>query len=64
MGCRPCYGDSAALAAHLRARSACALPHASLIVSHKTLSSASIDRVPAKNVGIVVGISGFLWYLV
>jgi hypothetical protein len=61
MGCRPCYGtiDSSALAARLRARSACARPQTSLIVSPKTLSSASIDRVPAKIVGIDVGISGF-----
>jgi hypothetical protein len=56
MGCRPCYGtiDSAALAAHLRARSACARPQTSLTASPKTFPSASIDRVPTKIVGINV----------
>ena len=56
MGCRPCYGtiDSAALAAHLRARSACGRPQTSLIASPKTFPSASIDRVPTKIVGINV----------
>jgi hypothetical protein len=59
----PCYGTivSAALAAVAR-------PQTSLIVSPKTFSSASIDRVPSKIVGIDVGISGFpfnisSWYL-
>jgi hypothetical protein len=44
-------------------------PQSSLIVSPKTFSSASINSVPAKIVGIDVGISGFpfnlsSWYLV